>query len=149
VAREKGPDARDDDLTLSPRPSALVLFNPAVGERVLQVIGWGGPKQAAVNAQVVALDTPQQNEPPVIMFYGTKDNFLAVADEFNRKAHTQGGRCELWIADEMGHGFFNNQPWHDATTRKADEFLVSLDYLEAPPTIKENPAAMLNLARKE
>jgi acetyl esterase/lipase len=74
VAREKGPDARDDNLTLSPRPSALVLFNPAVGERVLQVIGRGGSGQAAVNAQIVALDTPQQNEPPVIMFYGTKDS---------------------------------------------------------------------------
>src|SRR6185295_6303886 len=47
VAREQGPDARDDDLTLSPRPCALVLFNPAVGEHVLEVVGWGGPAQAA------------------------------------------------------------------------------------------------------
>jgi acetyl esterase/lipase len=148
VAREKGPDARDDDLTLSPRPSALVLFNPAVGERVLQVIGWGGPEQAAVNAQIVALNTPQQNEPPVIMFFGTEDSFLVVAAEFNRKAQALGRRCELWIADKMGHGFFNNQPWHNATTRKADEFLVSLGYLKGPPTIKENPAAKLTLAGK-
>jgi acetyl esterase/lipase len=149
VAREKGPDARGDDLTISPRPSALVLFNPAIGEIVLQVIGWGGPEQAAVNAQIVALNTPQHNEPPVIMFFGTKDRFLVVADEFNRKAQAQGGRCELWIADKLGHGFFNNQPWHDATTRKADEFLVSLGYLKGPPTIKENPGAMLTLAEKE
>lgn len=149
VAREKGPDARDDDLTLSPRPSSLVLFNPAVGERVLQVIGWGGPKQAAVNAQIVALDTPQQNEPPAIMFFGTKDRFLVVAREFNRKAQAMGRRCEVWIADNMGHGFFNNQPWHDATTRKADTFLVSLGYLEGPPSIKENPAASLTLVGKE
>jgi hypothetical protein len=83
------------------------------------------------------------------MFYGTKDNFLAVAGVFNRKARTQGSRCELWVADEMGHGFFNTQPWHDATTRKADEFLVSLGYLEGAPTIKENTAAKLTLARKE
>jgi hypothetical protein len=54
----------------------------------------------------------------------------------------------LWIADKMGHGFFNNQPWHDATTRKADEFLVSLGYLEGPPSIKENPAARLTLVGK-
>ena len=147
VAREKGPDARDDNLAFSPRPAALVLFNPAVGERVLEVIGRGGPAQAAVNAQIVALNTPQKNEPPVIMFYGTEDRpFLDVAGEFNRKARAQGTRCELWIADGMPHGFFNRQPWHDATTRKADEFLTSLGYLKGAPTIKENAAAKLTLA---
>ncbi|MDO8539531.1 MAG: alpha/beta hydrolase [Opitutaceae bacterium] len=144
VAREQGPDARDDDRAVSPRPSALVLFNPAVGERVLQVIGQGGPAQAAVNAQIIALNTPQPNEPPVIMFFGTEDRpFLDVAGEFNRKAQAQGTRCELWTADKMPHGFFNRPPWHDATTRKADEFLISLGYLKGSPTIKENPAAKL------
>jgi acetyl esterase/lipase len=148
VAREKGPDAKDDDLRLSPRPAALVLFNPAVGEHVLEVIGWGGPGQAAVNSQIIALDTPQENEPPVIMFYGTQDRFLVVARDFNRKAQDLGRRCEVWIADKMGHGFFNNQPWHDATLREADEFLVSLGYLKGAPTIKENPAATLTLVGK-
>jgi acetyl esterase len=145
VSREKGPDAGTDDLTVTPRPSALVLFNPAVGKRVLDVIGWGGPAQAGVNAQVLALDTPQHNEPPMIMFYGTKDNFLPVAREYHRKAQAMGHRCEIWIADKMGHAFFNFQPWHDATLYLADKFLVSLGYLEGPPTIKENPAARLTL----
>lgn len=148
VARAEGPDAKDDDLKISPRPSALVLFNPAVGEHVMEVVGWGGPAQAAVNAQIVALDTPQKNEPPAVIFFGTEDSFLKVARVYDRKAQAQGSRCELWIADKMGHGFFNNQPWHDATTRKADEFLASLGYLQGPPTIKENPAAVLVLAGK-
>lgn len=148
VAREKGPDAKDDDLRLSPRPAAMVLFNPAVGEHVLEVIGRGGQEQAAVNSQIIALDTPQENEPPVIMFYGTQDRFLVVAREFNRKARDLDRRCEVWIADKMGHGFFNNQPWHDATLRKADEFLVSLGHLKGAPTIKENPAATLTLVGK-
>jgi acetyl esterase/lipase len=146
VAREQGPDARDDDLTLSPRPAALLLFNPAVGRRVMDVVGWGGPAQAAVNAQIEALDTPLKNEPPAIIFFGSEDSFLTVSREYDRKLRAQGGRCELWIAEKMGHGFFNNQPWHDATTRKADEFLVSLGYLKGAPTIKENPAAKLTLA---
>ena len=143
VAREKGPDAKDDDLRISPRPAAMVLFNPAVGDHVLEVIGRGGQEQAAVNAQIIALDTPQKNEPPVLMFYGTQDRFLVVAREFHRKAQDLDQRCEVWIAEKMGHGFFNNQPWHDATLRQADEFLVSLGYLKGAPTIKENPAATL------
>lgn len=144
VAREKGPNARDDDLTVSPRPAALVLFNPAVGEKVLEVLGRGGPGRVAVNAQIVALDTPERNEPPAILFYGTEDRpFLDTATEFTRKALVQGTRCELWTAEKMPHGFFNRQPWHSATTRKADEFLASLGYVKGPPTIKENSAAEL------
>jgi acetyl esterase len=147
VAREEGPNARDDDIAISARPCALVLFNPAVGERVLEVIGRGGPPQAAVNAQIVALDTPQKHEPPAILFFGSEDPFLKVSRVYDRKLRAQGARSELWVAEKMGHGFFNNQPWHDATTRKADEFLVSLGYLKGAPAIKENPAAMLMLVK--
>ena len=149
VAREQGPDAPGDDLAISTRPCAMLLFNPAVGKSVMETIGWGGPAQAAVNAQIAALDTPQQSEPPVIMFFGTEDSFLIVARDFNRRALAQGSRCELWIADKKAHGFFNNQPWHDATTRLADDFLVSLGYLKGRSPLPANPAAMLTLAGKE
>jgi acetyl esterase/lipase len=150
VARNAGPDAKDDDLKVSTRPCALVLYNPAIGESVLERIGQGGPAQAPVNAQIVALNVPRKDEPPVIMFYGTEDRpFLDRAGEFNRQALAQGSRCELWTADKMAHSFFNNQPWRSATARKADEFLVSLGYLKGPPTIPENPAAPLVLVGKE
>lgn len=144
AAREEGQNGKGDDLSISPRPCALVLFNPAVGEHVLTVIGRGGEEQAAVNAQVVALNTPQKDEPPVILFFGTEDReFLAVSREFSRKAQAQGSRCELWIADKMPHGFFNRPPWHGATLRQADEFLVSLGYLTGPPKIEADPTATL------
>jgi hypothetical protein len=128
----------------------LVLFNPAIGESVLEKIGHGGPAQAPVNAQIVALNKPQKDEPPVIMFYGTEDRpFLDRAGKFNGRALAQGSRCELWTADKMAHSFFNNQPWRMATVRKADLFLASLGYLKGPPTIKEDPAAKLVLVGKE
>ncbi len=150
VAEKNGPDAKGDDLSVSTRPCALVLFNPAIGESVFEKIGHGGPAQVPVNAQIAALNTPQKDEPPAILFYGTDDRpFLDRAGEFHRQMLAQGGRCELWTADKMGHSFFNNQPWRDATTRKADEFLASLGYLQGSPTIKENPAARLILVGKE
>lgn len=144
VARPSGPDAKDDDTGISPRPCAMVLFNPAVGERVLRVIGEGGAEQAMINAQVSALNTPQTDEPPAIMFFGTEDReFLEVSRDFCRRARAQGLRCEVWTAEGMPHGFFNRPPWHEATMRKADEFLVSLGYLQGPPRTKADPTAVL------
>lgn len=147
AARTIGPDAPDDNLVISPRPAALLLFNPAVGEHVLQVVGWGGPAQAAINAQIQALDTPQSDEPPSILFFGTEDHeFLTVSSRYHRAVRAQGTRSQLWIATGMGHGFFNNQPWHDATTLSADNFLVTLGLLSTPATLKPDPAAVLTLA---
>ncbi|MBI4661319.1 MAG: alpha/beta hydrolase [Verrucomicrobia bacterium] len=144
VAREKGPDAKDDDARISPRPCATILFNPAIGEIELGIIGRGGEAQALVNAQIAALNTPEKNEPPAIFFFGTEDRqFLEVSREFCRKAEAQGSRGELWTAEKMSHGFFNRPPWHEATLRKADEFLASLGYLKGPPEIKASPAAVL------
>ena len=40
-------------------------------------------------------------------------------------------------------GFFNRQPWHDATLRKADEFLTALGYLKGEPQIKAPAEAVL------
>ncbi|MBI2950051.1 MAG: alpha/beta hydrolase [Verrucomicrobia bacterium] len=144
VAREKGPDAKDDDVRISPRPCATILFNPAIGELETFIVGRVAEEPALVYAQVAALNTPEKNEPPAIFFFGTEDRqFLEVSREFCRKAEAQGSRGELWTAEKMGHGFFNRPPWHEATVRKADEFLGSLGYLKGPPEIKASLAAVL------
>ena len=50
----------------------------------------------------------------------------------------------LWTAADQPHGFFNRPPWHEATVRRADEFLASLGYLTGPPTLKSSdPKAVL------
>ncbi|MBP8256084.1 MAG: alpha/beta hydrolase [Opitutaceae bacterium] len=143
VARAEGPDAKEDDLSIPTRPCAMLLFNPAVGDGVMDTVGWGGPAQEAVNAQISALDTPRKDEPPAIFFFGTEDRFLRVSAKFNHLVHEQGGVSELWVAEKMGHGFFNNQPWHDETTRLADDFLVRLGYLSGKSPIRANTAAVL------
>lgn len=143
VARAEGPDAKSDDLSIPTRPCAMLLFNPAVGDGVMDTVGWGGAAQEAVNAQISALDTPRKDEPPAIFFFGTEDRFLRVSAKFHHLVHEQGGVSELWVADKMGHGFFNTQPWHDETTRLADDFLVSLGYLVGKSSIRPNPAAVL------
>jgi hypothetical protein len=51
-----------------------------------------------------------------------------------------GNRCELEPFEGRKHGFFNygkgDNPDYTATLRRADEFLISIGYLQGTPTIK-------------
>jgi hypothetical protein len=40
-----------------------------------------------------------------------------------------GGRCDLHLYQDCGHGFFNKEPDLTKTTAEADAFLVSLGWL--------------------
>jgi len=138
-----GPDAEDDPKDVSPRPCAMVLFNPAQGEAVTSRVDPKLCDRPRVLEQIAGLDRPQEGLPPAIFFFGTNDRLLVPSREFCRKSIALGNRCELWTAEGQRHGFFNRSPWHEATLRKADEFLASLGYLQGPPTIKTSPEVTL------
>ena len=143
VALGTGPDAADDDTSISPKPCALVLFNPAQGEAVMSRIGGEGEAHERAVRQIAPLNEPQKNLPPAIFFFGASDRLLIPSREFCEKSLALGDQCELWVAEGMSHGFFNGQPWHDATLRKADEFLTALGYLKGGPQIKAPANAVL------
>ena len=48
-------------------------------------------------------------------------------------------RCELFLYEGQGHGFFNyrenDQTYYNETVFEADVFLASLGYINGPPTI--------------
>jgi acetyl esterase len=146
VALGSAPDAADDDTKISPRPSALVLYNPAQGEPVMSRIFGKGEARERVVRQIEPLNSPQKDMPPAIFFFGTGDRMLDTSREFCEKSIALGNHSELWIADGQGHGFFNRQPWHDATLRKTDEFLTALGYLKGEPAIKVPAGATLKKA---
>jgi len=137
------PDGADDDIKISHKPCALVLFNPAQGEAVMGRIGGEGEEHERVVKQIAPLNEPQQGLPPAIFLFGKADQLLIPSREFCEKSIALGNRCELWTAEGMPHGFFNRQPWHDATLRKADEFLTALGYLKGEPQIKAPVDAVL------
>jgi acetyl esterase/lipase len=148
VALLDGFDDKDDDPAVSCRPQAMVLFNP--------VLDMSNPQRRADLPpgflQRVPGDTVEEKEkalralspidhvkagcPPGIIFYGTRDKFLDPGRDFVRKSLALGNKVELWTAEDMPHGFFNATPWHEATLRKADEFLTSLGYLTGAPAVK-------------
>jgi len=140
-------DDENENKSISSKPNALVLFNPAL---VLAPID-GGEKLS--NEKLAGLEkrmgtkpenmSPYHNVvgklPPTIIFHGTGDNtvpFMSV-ELFTKRMHDFDNKCTLVAYQGEPHGFFNYGNKSNAvfvdTVHKMDEFLVSLGYLTAPP----------------
>jgi acetyl esterase len=114
----EGFDDRRDNRQISPRPDALVLFNPVVDTTES---GYGaafiGPRAAEVSL------TPhlRRGLPPTIIFHGTADRTVPYANvtEFTRRMRAHENPCELVPFQGEDHGFFNNpafRPKNSAVT---------------------------------
>lgn len=144
-------DADSDDKTVSARPNAMVLFNPAMNIGTLHkeraTAGSGAAASGFTQAMAEAI-TPNsfvsKDTPPAILFFGTADKLKAGGDEYVQKARALGVRAEMWSAAGQPHGFFNRTPWAQVTAAKMDEFLTSLGYLGGKPaiTLPENAPAL-------
>ena len=132
-----GRDDEGDDLSVSAKPNALVLFNPAMSfvgrEKMLERIG-GDEKLAELLSPTVQLT---EDDPPALLLFGTADRLLEQGEEFIAKSKQIGHHSELYLAEGQDHGFFNQPPWLERTIRRADEFLAKLGYLQGEPTVKE------------
>ena len=125
-----GFDATGEDLTISTRANALVLFNP-----VFDNGPDGGWNQGAVKdywKQISPAHNISKPVPPTTVFLGTKDKLIPVstAERFKKKIEETGGRCDLHLYQDGEHGFFNKEPFFTKTIDEADAFLVSLGWLE-------------------
>jgi len=133
-------DAKTDDLKISAKPNALVLFNPALNLTLLgrEMPGASGKDIAKEISPTIFLT---QRTVPTVIFFGDADTLKAHGDEFFKLATKLGGRCEQWVAPGQPHGFFNREPWTSATAIEADRFLASLGYLKGAPTLKPADAS--------
>jgi acetyl esterase/lipase len=128
-------NAADDDSKVSCVPNALVLFNPVLNLTLIKDRRAGGQKRELMMRLSPTLKL-QKSTPPAVLFYGSDDKFLEHGEEYAAKAKELGVQAELYVAPGEAHSFFNRPPWTAVTTRKADEFLTSLGYLECEPTIE-------------
>lgn len=129
-------DAKGEDVKVSSKPNALLLFNPVLRfhgvDSLMQRIGNKEELGKAISPTLhLAKDTP-----PAILFYGKDDRLLEQGEEFVKRSKELGHRAELFLADGVGHGFFNRSPWLERTIYRADEFLASLGYVSGKPTIQ-------------
>lgn len=136
-------DAESDDQSISAKPNAMVLFNPALNIGTLyRERATGDAKFSLAQADAITPnDFLSKSTPPAILFFGTADKLKAGADEYLSKAKALGLRAEFWTAKDQPHGFFNRAPWTQVTAQKVDEFLASLGYIPGPPKVVLPPDA--------
>lgn len=123
-------NSADDDLSISPVPKALILFNPAVDN------GPGGVAYGKVKEyykDFSPLHNIKQGVPPTIFFLGTKDEYIPVetANLFKGKMNEVGARCDLKLYPDQKHGFFNSEhkEHFEITMAETVTFLRSLGYI--------------------
>ena len=125
-------DATSEDLSVSSRPDALVLFNPVFDN------GPGGFGHFSVKAywqDISPIHNISASAPPTIVFLGTKDEYIGaeVAVRYKELMDQSGVRCDLHLYPGQAHGFFNpdrKNGYFEKTLETMDDFLTSLDFLD-------------------
>ena len=126
-------DAKSEDLSVSSRPDALVLFNPVFDN------GPGGFGHFRVKAywqDISPIHNISGSAPPTIVFLGTEDEYIGakVAVRYKELMDQSGVRCDLHLYPEQAHGFFNpdrKNGYFEKTLETMDGFLTSLGFLDS------------------
>ena len=144
-------DEKNEDLNISSKPNAMVLFNPGlimspVEEYPPSVISERIKKgRTKLNFGVESkLFSPynyiDDQTPPTIIFHGKNDTTIdpKTVILFNQKMKKFGNTSKLYLYADKAHGFFNygleqNGPFVDIM-RKVDDFLINLGYIEPLPS---------------
>ena len=140
VGMVEGLDDPQDDLSVSPKANALALFNPVFDNGPEN--GWGTDRVKDRYPEFSPAHNITSDDPPAIIFLGTKDNLIpvSVVERFQANMKKAGVRCEVRLYEGQPHGFFNaskkNQKYFHQTLLATDEFLASLGWLQGEPTLK-------------
>jgi len=132
-----------DNLNVSCKPNALVLFNPVFDNGPS---GYGSDRFGDRYLEISPMHNIRKETPPTIAFLGTKDDLIPVetARLYKQKMEEAGCRCDLYLYEGQKHGFFNYRDASEEGSRyfketvfQTDLFLASLGYLTGKPTISE------------
>ncbi len=127
-------DEVTDNIAVSPRPNALVLFNPVFNN------GPGNYGYERFNeryTEISPFHNIKKGAAPTIVFLGTNDKLIPVetAKQYQQKMQEIGSRCDLILYEGQSHGFFNYSPkrdkkYYNETVDEAVKFLTSLGYIK-------------------
>lgn len=137
----EGLDAENDDLSVSPVPAALVLFNPVFNNAPTTEGGWGYSLIADYYPQISPYHNINEKAPPTLILLGTEDKLVPVSTAlaYVERMEEVGARCELELYDGAGHGFFNynyaenptmSPIYYKQTLTRMETFLESLGYMQ-------------------
>ena len=125
-----GFDAPGEDLKISTRANALLLFNPVFDNGPDG--GWNHKAVKDYWKEISPAENISKPVPPMVVFLGRKDKLIPVstAERFKKKVEALNGRCDLHLYEGAEHGFFNKEPHLTKTIEESDAFLVSLGWLK-------------------
>ena len=128
----RGFEASVENKSVSSRPNLLILFNPVMDtEFELLADRFGGRELAEKLSPNKYID---ETTPPLIMFFGANDALIEYAYETMNLSDSYDNDARLWIADGVGHGFFNRAPWMESTLFLTDRFLKEFGYIKGKPS---------------
>ena len=114
----------DTAATVSSKPNAVALFNPALAGKYPRVANRLSPYEQLADGVV-----------PTFIVHGKQDDLVpfSSASVYCDKVKEVGGYCELHAYEEAGHGFFNinrnEGKWYLETLSQLRAFLVKFGYL--------------------
>jgi acetyl esterase/lipase len=140
VGMVDGNDDPADDLKISPKSNAMLLFNPVFDNGPG---GWGAKRVGDRFKEFSPFHNVTKDDPPAIVFLGSKDALIPVktAHNFQKSMKTSGVDCEVMIFDGMTHGFFNygkhdGKPYYETVTA-CDRMLAKLGWVKGEPALKK------------
>jgi len=143
---ELGYVGKEDDQSISPRPCAMILYNPFVdfyepeNQRHLWeecvMLGRDPFKLEAVYHMVSAIEHLHENSPPSIIMFGTKDAFYPQQIRWIVKCRELSLTCQDYVYKGEVHSWYNNSPHLEYTTRNVDNFLLEIGLLNEQPYVE-------------
>ena len=147
VGMVEGTDDPNDNLKVSCRPNAMVLYNPALLHADKFANSGPNAKKPAVMGDLLEqykkispYFSVSHDDPPGIILVGSEDGILPqdALQSFLEKCKAAGVRMESVVYPGEGHSFFGLSRSLDRffdTTTEMDKFLGSLGWLSGPPTL--------------
>jgi acetyl esterase/lipase len=127
----RGLDDAGEDLSVSSRPDALLLWYPVVDNGP---DGYGPKELKSRYQEISPLHNLSSNSPPTLLLLGTKDPLIpvATAELFKSRMEQGGGRCELKLFPGAGHPIYEwrkgASPLRVEALKAADHFLTQLGF---------------------
>lgn len=140
VGMVEGMDDPNDDLSISAKSNAMVLFNPVLDNGPE---GYGHGRVDERFEDYSPFHNVSPDDPPAIFFLGSKDRLIPVetAHRFQQAMQQAGTRCEVMIFEGQPHAFFNygrsGGKYYYETVLASDKFLRSLGWLDGPATLEK------------
>ena len=135
----KGFEHDDEDLAVSSRPNAMVLFNPVYDN---SPDGYGNDRVKGYWKEFSPLHNIDKDTPPAIVFFGSEEKLVKrpAMEAFKSAMEKHDTKSVLEVYDGPGHGFFNygrdDNKWFLATMTAAHTFLGELGWITGDPAVE-------------